>query len=42
MHYSKAVEQKLEGAALENHMNEAFKVMQEENADLLEAMNTRR
>ena len=42
IHYSQAVEQKLEGAALEKHMKEAFKVMQEENADLLEAMNTRR
>ena len=42
MHYSKAVKQKLEGSALEKHMKEAFKVMQEENSDLLAAMNTRR
>ncbi len=42
MYYSKAVEQNLEGSALEKHMKEAFKVMQEENADLLSAMNTSR
>ena len=42
MHYSKAVKQKLEGSALEKHMKEAFGIMQEENADLLAAMNTRR
>jgi len=38
-HYSEAVEKKLEGEALESHIQQAFKVMQEENKDMLEAMD---
>ncbi len=41
-HYSEAAKKGLEGEALLEHLKNAFKVMQEENADLLSAMNSGR
>ena len=41
-HYSKAVEKKLEGKALESYMVDAVGTMEKENADLLSAMNNAR
>lgn len=41
-HYSEAVKQGLTGEALQVHLSHAFKVMQEENADLYLAISTAR
>jgi len=41
-HYSQAVKENLTGDALKEHLNKAFKIMQEENADLYNAMQISR
>jgi len=41
-HYSEAVKENLTGDSLQEHLNNAFKTMQEENIDLYNAMKTSR
>jgi len=42
MHYSKALAENLEGKELEVYMRKAFQTMENENADLMAAMNSAR